>query len=169
MWIRIVISALMVLAALSACNTTGCLENRNSVPLAGFYASGSTPSSISLDSLQITGLGMPDPLQAAGQRISEIYLPMRATEQSATWLFAYKWKAYDHPALVDTIALFYDSDPYFASVECGVIYKYHINRLAYTTHLIDSVVITDSLITNTDVERIRIYFRVAGEEEEEEE
>lgn len=159
---RFVFAVLAVLA-LSACNTSGCLENRSSVPLAGFYAADSAGSSISLDSLQITGLGMPesDPLVKAGTRTGSVYLPMRATEPSATWLFAYKWRDLDFPELVDTIAFHYTSDPYFSSVECGVIFKYRITRLDYTTHLIDSVALADSLITNTDVERIRIYFRVA--------
>lgn len=155
--------AVIALLALSACNASGCLENRSSVPLAGFYAADSAGSSISLDSVQITGLGMPDsdPLVKAGTRTASVYLPMRAAEQSATWLFAYKWRDLDFPELVDTIALQYTSDPYFASVECGVIFKYRITRLDHTTHLIDSIVLADSLITNTDVERMRIYFRVA--------
>lgn len=39
------------------------------------------------------------------------------------------------------------------------MYRYSIEKLNYTTHLIDSVGLVDSLITNADIETIRIYFR----------
>lgn len=161
--------SLLAVAAISAwmlmlvgCNTNGCLENRNSVPLAGFY-SDSTLRPITIDSIQITGEGMPedDPLLDAGTRVKEIYLPMRSTHQSTSWVFSYKQKNLDFPELNDTITFDYDSTPFFAGNECGVVYYYHITHMDYTSHLIDSVAITDSLITNVDVERIQIYFRTA--------
>lgn len=159
---RIILLWVFVIGCLlHACNTTGCLENRNSIPLAGFYTSAENPKSMSLDSLQVTGLGVADdtPLSAAGTRISTLYLPMRATQPSTGWVFSYKWKYLDDPRLNDTIVFEYNSEPRFASEECGVIYDYHIHTMKYTTHLIDSVILTDSLINNIDQERIRIYFR----------
>lgn len=163
--IGIFLIALLMLAA--ACNSSGCLENRNSVPLAGFYDA-STGSAITLDSVQITGLGMSDddPLSAAGTSISTIYLPMRSTEQSTTWIFSYKWSYLDYPQLCDTLSFDYTSTPYFASNDCGVIYKYLITHFSYTTHLIDSVALSDSLITNVDKEQIQIYFRTATDDDE---
>ena len=47
------------------------------------------------------------------------------------------------------------------------MYRYKITSVTYTTHLIDSVGIVDSLITNIDRERIRIYFRSADNDDEE--
>ena len=41
------------------------------------------------------------------------------------------------------------------------MYHYRITAYTYTTHLIDSVAVTDSLITNIDRETIQIYFRTA--------
>ncbi len=49
------------------------------------------------------------------------------------------------------------------------MYRYYITEMTHTTHLIDSVAITDSLVTNLDVERIKIFFRTANPDEEEEE
>ncbi|MCM1452780.1 MAG: DUF6452 family protein, partial [Clostridium sp.] len=151
--------------AFHGCNTNGCLENRNSVPLAGFY-SDATHRLITVDSLQITGEGMPedDPLLDAGSRVNQVYLPMRSTHQSTTWVFSYKQKELDFPELNDTLSFDYESTPYFAGNECGVVYYYDITHMEYTTHLIDSVAIIDSLVTNTDLERIQIYFRT-GEPE----
>ncbi len=41
------------------------------------------------------------------------------------------------------------------------MYYYRINRCTTTYNLIDSVVVADSLITNVDMVRIKIYFRTA--------
>lgn len=152
----------------SSCNTNGCLENRNSVPYAGFYDS-STGSSITLDSVQIYGLGMEEdnPLSAAGTKVSALYLPMRSTQLTTGWILAYKWKYLDYPELNDTVIFDYTSTPRFASEECGVIYNYHITHFTYTTHLLDSVVVTDSLINNIDIERIRLYFRTSSTDPDE--
>lgn len=143
-----------------SCNTSGCLENRSSIPLAGFYSS-ATGQTLSLDSLLIYGLNKPDStdLNTVGTPINSIYLPMRSTMESTGWVISYKWKYLDSIKLADTINFKYSSLPYFASDECGVIYKYNIEQMEYTKHLIDSVILTDSIITNLDIERIKIYFR----------
>lgn len=44
------------------------------------------------------------------------------------------------------------------------MYHYKVTRFTYTRHLIDSVAMTDSLITNVDRETIKIFFRTASEE-----
>lgn len=157
---------LTIMLATAACNSDGCLENRSSLPLAGFY--NSSDQAISLDSLEITGIGAldPDPLISAGENISTVYLPMRSTQTTTSWQFAYRYRYLD--GICDTITFDYTSSPYFASYDCGVVYHYRIHRMEHTTHLIDSVIITDSLVTNTDIQRIKIYFRTNDESEEEE-
>lgn len=45
------------------------------------------------------------------------------------------------------------------------MYIYKIKRVEHTTHLLDSVVVVDSTITNTDIERLRFYFRTAESDE----
>lgn len=162
-----IILAVVSLAAatlwpLTSCNTSGCTENRSAVPLAAFYNS-ATGQEIQLDSVSISGVGAPadSVLSPAGRPVSQVYLPMRPTEPSVEWCLAYKWKALDDPGLYDTIAIGYDSRPYFASEECGVYYRYRITSLSCTDHLIDSVSVADSLITNIDRVYLKIYFRVA--------
>lgn len=152
--------------AVAGCNTAGCLENRNSVPLSGFYAS-NTGDKILVYNVQINGLGNDTvAILKPSQRESQVYLPMRSTQPTTTWIISYKDEALDGPEYNDTLSFHYDSEPYFASEECGVIYKYHIRQVDITNHLIDSVVLADSVITNVDVEQIRIYFRVKAEEGE---
>ena len=153
--------------ALSGCNTTGCTDNRSSIPLAGFYDS-ATLKEIMVDSLSIGGVGAPnDSLLLDCQRAGAVYLPLRQTADQARFFVAYKQKALDFPEFVDTIKFEYSSIEYFASEECGAMLRYRIKSLSHTTNLIDSVALlpSDSIITNVDAENIKIFFRTSSEVE----
>ena len=163
-----VISAFLLLLAAAACNTSGCLDNQSSIPLAGFRSS-ATGADIGISGLQISGVGAPNDslLYNGSTSLNQVYLPMRSTASGTAWCFHYLQEGLDDPALNDTVSFAYESIPYFASEECGAMYRYLITEVSNTTHLIDSVVVADSLITNVDLKRIYIYFRTADEEEPE--
>lgn len=145
---------------LAGCNTSGCLDNQSSIPLAGFYSS-ATKQQISISTLEITGVGVPNDsiLVKAGTVMNSVYLPMRSTQNTTAWCFHYTQDGISTPEFNDTIEFYYTSEPFFASEECGAMYRYRINRCKSTTHLLDSVVVADSLITNVNIEQIRIYVR----------
>lgn len=161
--IALVILALMA-GMTTGCNTTGCTENQNSVPLAGFY-SYNTGEAISIDSLAIGGLGAPGDslLVAPSARASSVYLPFRSTESYTTFTIRYMQKALQEAGVYDQITFYYESQPWFASEECGAMYHYRITRVAHTYQILDSVGISDSLITNIEREDIRLFFRTASD------
>ncbi len=163
-----ILSTLLLIGVTSSCNTTGCTENQNSLPLAGFYSM-TTKTSIEVDSISIGGVGVPNDslLINNGKGISRVYLPFRTSKQSSTFFIHYEQKALSAPELNDTMTFDYTSSPIFVSEECGAMYFYRITRLTYTKHLIDSIGITDSLINNIDSERIKIYFRTTETDEPE--
>lgn len=151
-------------AALGGCNTSGCLDNQNSIPLAGLYDS-ATGSAVTVSGLEVGGVGAPaDSLLSSGSAISQIYLPLRSLYSSAAFYFRYPATEADggDAILPDTITIRYDSEPYLASEECGAMYRYRITSLAHTTHAIDSVAILDSLVTNVDIQRLHIYLRLSS-------
>lgn len=149
--------------AVAACNTAGCTDNQNSLPLAGFY--GSDGKSVSIDSLAVWGVGAPGDslLLSPDTQASQLYLPLRSSAKSTAFCFAYRLEGLDYPELQDTLTLHYSTTPWFISEDCGAGYRYTIRRLEVTRHLIDSVAILDSLVTNIDHEILKIYFRTAGE------
>lgn len=154
-------ASLLAAAAMThSCNTAGCTDNQNSIPLAGFYLA-STGEAVAVDSLEVWGVGAPgdSALYSPGDPLSQIYLPLRSTAASTSFCFHYTMKLLSDPAFNDTITLTYTSTPYFASEECGAMYRYTITGLTHTSHLISSVEVTDSIITNTDRQRLKIYFR----------
>ena len=150
---------------MASCSATGCTDNQNSLPLAGFYSM-STGSSITVDSLAIEGIGAPDDslLLSPSSRVSSLYLPFRSSRDITSYCIQYKQKQLDYPELYDTLTFRYDAIPFFASEECGAMYHYKVTSYTYTRHLIDSVAMLDSLITNVDRESIQIYFRTAEED-----
>ncbi|MDE6287964.1 MAG: hypothetical protein K2M00_04165 [Muribaculaceae bacterium] len=166
--LRKIFPFLLLGGAFAGCNTTGCLDNGSAIPLAGFYSS-STGGSISLDSLTVIGLQAPgdSALLRPGHIASSLYLPMRPGEPSTTWVIAYAYKAFAYEWFNDTVTFEYESIPYFASEECGAMYCYNIGKVHCTHHLIDSVALTDPLVTNVDIQTIKIYFRTASEEPQE--
>ena len=160
----------VLLFSAGACSNDGCLDNKSSLPKASFYSS-ATGKNITLSRMMISGVGAPGDSVLVGpdQSVSELYLPMRSTQSSTSWCFSYKSEGLDFEELNDTVTFDYETQPYFVSDECGAIFRYLITRSSNTTHLIDSVVVVDSLITNVDMVRIKIFFRTAEEPENPEE
>ncbi|MDE6809920.1 MAG: hypothetical protein K2J42_07535 [Muribaculaceae bacterium] len=143
---------------LSGCNTSGCLDNRSSLPLADFYSS-TTDKPISTDSIDIYGVGARGDslLVSVGQKASQVYLPLRSDMLSTSFCIAYKWEGMT-PAHNDTLTIHYTSYPYFASEECGAMYRYIITGIDHTSVLLDSVAVLDSLVTNIEIANMRLYF-----------
>ncbi|MDE6248079.1 MAG: hypothetical protein K2M29_00030 [Paramuribaculum sp.] len=156
--------AFSVMIFAGSCNNNGCLENQNSLPLAGFY-SYSSDSPLTLNSLNIGGVGAPNDslLCKSGDAISQIYLPFRSTADVTSFYITYADSALVAHGVRDTMTFAYDSYPYLASEECGAMYRYRITSVSYTRNVVDSIAVTDSLITNIDAERIRIYFRTSDD------
>lgn len=151
----------------AGCSNGGCLENRSAIPRAAFFDA-STGKGMTLDSLAIGGIGAPGDslLVSPGTEVGEVYLPMRSKDTKTSWCIAYKYEYLDFEEMNDTLTFAYESIPYFASEECGAAYRYRITSATCTRHIIDSIAVTDSLVTNVDKVYVNIYFRTTGEGEE---
>lgn len=152
---------------LAGCSTSECYDNQNSLPLAGFYASGEKPLPISIDSISILGIGAPGDsiLQDSVRSISEVYLPFRIDENSTTYEIRYLSGLFGQFRVKDIITFNYDIVPMFVSTACGTVYYYKMNSIDYTDNLIDSVTCPGGVITNENIENLKIYFRVDLEED----
>lgn len=147
-------------AAATSCNTTGCFENRSSLPLARFMDS-ATNSEATVDSIAIGGVGAPGDslLNTPGAKSSTVYLPLRSKFDSTSFFFNYLRKNLAAKGVSDTITIDYTTSTRFISEECGALYVYRITALRHTDNEIDSVAVLDSLVTNTDIPRIEIFFK----------
>lgn len=154
-----ILVAVCGLCAGYGCNSTGCTDNQSSLPLAGFYSADG--QAISLSNIEVGGVGAPGDslLYPSGTAYSSIYLPFRANSDNTSYYFHYTQDGLDDNAFNDTISFTYSSRPFFASEECGAMLEYTIKSMSFTNHLIKNIEIVDTVITNTDIQRIKIFFR----------
>lgn len=147
-----------------SCNNGECTELRSAVPRADFYSM-STKTQVTVDSLEITGIGaMGDSiLYGPSSRVSTVYLPMPALEDKVRWRIAYMQKALAEYGVADTITMEYTRTPWFAGEECGAMYKYTITKMAYTRNVVDSVALVDSVVVNVDKANLAVYFRTSDD------
>jgi hypothetical protein len=151
-------AAAILIVVVQACNTGDCLDNKSSVPLAGFYSS-SAKSSQSLDSLTVFGIGAPgDSLILDNESsVSKVYLPLRSSATTSKFVLQYNKSSFN--GVNDTLTVNYTPYPYFVSAECGAMYNFDLKDFSCTTHRVDSVVFTATKFTNVDVESIKIFMK----------
>lgn len=159
------ILGLALLSVLPSCNSVGCTDNKSSIPLAGFYSYEElTP--VTVNNVSIGGVGAPnDSLIVSNESVSQVYLPFRADAGQSRFFIRYEDEALNYPELFDTITFNYTPIPYFASKDCGAMYRYRIDDYSYTRHLVDSVGLVTDVMTNADIETIRVYFRTRQPDE----
>lgn len=155
----------LLLGMFVGCSTSECYDNKNSLPLAGFYSSQETPQSISLDSISILGIGAPGDsiLQDSVRSLSQVYLPFRIDQNSTTYAIYYLAGLPGIYHMYDEITFNYEIIPMFVSSACGAVYYYKMTSIEHTNNFIDSVVCPNGEITNANIENLKIYFRVATE------
>lgn len=151
---------------IAGCSTSECYDNQNSLPLAGFYSSQEVPAAISLDSISILGVGAPGDsiLQDSVRTLSQTYLPFRIDQNSTTYAIYYLGGVPGLYRIHDDITFNYDIVPMFVSSACGTVYYYKMNSIMHTNNFIDSVICPNGVITNENIENLKIYFRVNVEE-----
>ncbi|TFU93719.1 hypothetical protein E4T81_07100 [Barnesiella sp. WM24] len=151
--------SIVMSVVLQSCNSVGCTDNKSSIPLAGFY-SYEELAAITVNNVSIGGVGAPDDsLLVNNGSVSQVYLPFRADAGQSRFFIRYEDEALNFPELFDTITFNYTPIPYFASKDCGAMFRYRIDDYSYTRHLVDSVGLLTDVMTNADVETIRVYFR----------
>lgn len=151
------------LAIAWGCSSDECLQNRNALPLAGFYNSSKPETKVSIDSLEVYGIGAPgDSLLSPGtSAVNELYLPFRLDRDTTRYVFRYLHKELAKYDITDTVTFIYSRQARFVSSACGVSYVFGMDSIRCSTNLIDSVTCPAGEITNMDTENLHIYFRVA--------
>ena len=110
----IIVVAMIIMAA---CSGSECYDNKNYLPLAGFYSSQERPAAITLDSISIYGIGAPGDsiLEDSVRGLSQCYLPFRIDEGNTTYVIRYLTGLLGRYHIDDTIRFNYDIEPWFLS------------------------------------------------------
>lgn len=158
------------LLLLGSCGSDGCVENRNSIPRAQFYSYGGQELALVVDSISIYGIGQPNDsmLLDSAVAVTQVYLPLRFTQDSTQYVIQYLQHSLSSPRYNDTLTFVYQAYPYFESIDCGAMYNFNIETCRYTRNVLDSVAVTVPEITNKDVESVRLFYTVQTTEPDEE-
>lgn len=153
------------LVLFAMCGNDECMDNKNSLPLAGFYAATESAPALRVDSLTVYGVGAPgDSVLLDCGSVTELYLPFRIDEEETTYVFRYDNKAAAERGLEDRVTFRYDIRPIFTGAACGMVYEYEMRAIETTHVFIDSVTCPSGIIDNRPVQNIRVYFRYGDEE-----
>lgn len=158
-------SIIAAATVVAGCSNGACYDNQSALPKAAFYvARPDTIVAATVSGLSVSGIGAPgdslllNPEKSAGW----VYLPFRPDCGQTEFKFA-------SGLFADVVTFSYTSRPYFASEECGAMWVFDITGVSWRGSLIDSVAITDSIVTNIDLDRIKIIFHpMDGDDSEEE-
>lgn len=85
----------------------------------------------------------------------KLELPLSYTAVRDTFFLRYSAR------LADTIWVEHQNLPYFSSMDCGTVMHYKLTEIASTHHLIDSIQIVNSEVTNTLKENVKIYYTLS--------
>lgn len=83
-------------------------------------------------------------------------LPLSYTASVDTFFLHYSTR------LADTLWVEHQNLPYFSSMDCGTVMHYKLLGIKSTNHLIDSVRVIDSEVTNILKKNVKIYFTVSN-------
>lgn len=119
----------------------------------GFYIAGQdTETRAVFGSLTVFALENPDSLIYNRQNnVSVIELPLNPHRNQCTFVLDFNF-------VTDTIRLEYTREEHLISVECGFTMFFNIYEVAYTTNLIESLIQTNTYVTNSFDEHFKVYF-----------
>ena len=153
-----IILALLACLCVTSCSDDGCYDNGSSLPLATFCLNGSQQT---VTGVTIMGIGAPgDSMLADSSSLSEIYLPLRASVGTTSFVIS-RWVGEGTTMaqeLHDTLTLDYEPIAFFHSAECGAMYNFRLHKVHCTSNGIDSVEVITPLITNSRSPALRIHF-----------
>jgi len=100
--------------------------------------------------ITISGIGIENTLYK-DTTISELLLPL-STNDTTSFLISFD-------STIDTITFIHETTMKYVSMESGFYNEFKLHSIDFTKHRIDSILITDSLVTKTWHENIKLYIR----------
>lgn len=148
---------LLLCTFIVSCSSNGCENNQNAIPMAGFYDY-ATRESLTVSGLSVYGVGAPNDslVMAPTKTAHQVWLPFRGLQDFAAFRF-------DFGEEENTVTFSYDAIPYYEGEDCGAMWRYHITNVEWDGATIDSVSVTDPIITNIERERIMIFLTLPDE------
>ena len=131
---------------------TACKEVFEAPPQALLKATlmNSTTEKATTSIVSVQGIGL-DSLFYKEINLNQITLPL-SPEDTTSFLISFD-------SIIDTITFIHKTSIQYGSMESGFYNEYKLKNIHFSHNRIESVLITDSLVTNTWHENIKLYIR----------
>lgn len=139
-------------AVITACSESDCSIGGRPAARFNFLDTESLEQVSLFDSLTITSLGTDSVLLNKGKALKYVALPLSYVATETTYILQYTETEHD------TIWLEHENTPHFISMDCGVDMFYTIKNIRYTTWVLDSIVIRNADINDTEKENFQILY-----------
>ncbi|MBL7972992.1 MAG: hypothetical protein JNL03_15850 [Prolixibacteraceae bacterium] len=131
---------------------TACKEVFEKPPQALLQASFLNSSTKKMLELKVAAIGMgQDSLWISETSLQKILLPLSAKD-TTSFIFSFDSK-------IDTITFFHKTKPTYDSMDTGFYFEFKLDSIDFTQNRIDSIQISDSLVTQNWHENIKLYIR----------
>lgn len=117
---------------------------------AGFYSTESLEQ-ISIDSLDVYGLDIPDSSLYSMAATDNIELPLNPSANGCSFVISNAGRA-------DTLVISYQPNLLFLSRACGYIYTFELKEVQFTANDIFNILIINNSVNPGDEENIQIFF-----------
>ncbi len=110
--------------------------------------------------LYVTAFGTDSVIINDETNVTSMSLPLRFYESSTTMVLSYALSAADTLLTAgskDTVTFSHDNTVYFLSMDCNYAVRQKLTEVSYTTHHIDSIVVTNPTANSDGTENIKIY------------
>ncbi len=110
--------------------------------------------------LYVTAFGTDSVIINDETNVTSMSLPLRFYESSTTMVLSYALSAADTLLTAgskDTVTFSHDNTVYFLSMDCNYAVRQKLTGVSYTTHHIDSIVVTNPTANSDGTENIKIY------------
>ena len=134
----------------TACSQEGCDQETDVMIQAGFYATGEGEP-LSIDSLSVWGLNMPDSLILSMAVSDKVSLPLNPSAVASSFII-------QNGQYTDTVEISYEPGLKFLSRPCGYIYVYELKEVFFTTNDINNILIINKQVNTANEENIQIFF-----------
>ena len=166
------VAAALFVLALAACDDVTCPLNNTVESIYNFYASARTEDGIFVegkavsvgDTITISGIDTTDILLNKLYSADKCALPVSfyKAADSLAWLFADSKGGH----ATDTIVVFKTSYHHFDDPSCPVHIWHHIDSIAFTRNVIDTIIIASPEVNYDGLENFQVYFRTSQESDE---
>lgn len=142
---------LAVIVIAFSCSEGACFEETEAYLKGSFYRR--PPLKLTApDSLTLYGSDRPgQTIYKRKSGVQPALIPLNSAAETSEFVMKIN-------GISDTLEVRYTTFPALISKECGYTFFHDIDTIIYSTHIIDSIKISKSRITNLDEENIRIYY-----------